>query len=84
MKRSAYLINTSLDEAALAWALREGLIAGAALDVYEREPAVNPDLFGLDNVVLALIWLARPVRRGQPWLNLRQIMSSPCSAESLH
>ena len=57
MKRSAYLINTSrgpvVDEAALAWALREGLIAGAALDVYEREPAVNPDLLGLDNVILA-------------------------------
>jgi glyoxylate reductase len=57
MKRSAYLINTSrgpvVDEAALAWALREGLIAGAALDVYEREPAVNQDLLGLDNVILA-------------------------------
>ena len=56
MKRSAYLINTSrgpvVDEAALAWALKERLIAGAALDVYEEEPKVNPDLMGLENVML--------------------------------
>ena len=57
MRRRAYLVNTSrgpvVDEAALAWALREGLIAGAALDVYEQEPRVHPDLLGLENVVLA-------------------------------
>lgn len=57
MKRAAYLVNTSrgpvVDEEALAWALRERMIAGAALDVYEREPAVHPDLLALDNVVLA-------------------------------
>jgi glyoxylate reductase len=57
MKRSAYIVNTSrgpvVDEDALAWALREGLLAGAALDVYEREPAVHPGLAGLENVVLA-------------------------------
>jgi glyoxylate reductase len=57
MKRRAYLVNTSrgpiIDEAALAWALREGLLAGAALDVYEQEPRVHPDLLALENVVLA-------------------------------
>ena len=56
MKRSAYLVNTArgpvVDEGALAWALRERLIAGAALDVFEREPEVHADLVGLDNVVL--------------------------------
>ena len=57
MKRNAYLVNTSrgpvVDEEALAWALREHLISGAALDVYEREPAVHTDLLPLENVVLA-------------------------------
>ncbi|HSP89777.1 MAG TPA: D-glycerate dehydrogenase [Vicinamibacterales bacterium] len=57
MKRRAYLVNTSrgpvVDEGALAWALRQGLIAGAALDVYEQEPRVHPELIGLENVVLA-------------------------------
>jgi glyoxylate reductase len=57
MKRSAYLINTSrgpvVDEAALAWALQEHLIAGAALDVFEHEPVVPPDLLRLENVLLA-------------------------------
>lgn len=58
MKRSAYLVNTSrgpiVDESALIDALRDGQIAGAALDVYDVEP-VPPDhpLLGLDNVLLA-------------------------------
>ena len=57
MKRSAYLVNTArgaiVDEAALAWALRQGLIAGAGLDVYEHEPTIHPDLLSLENVLLA-------------------------------
>ena len=57
MKRSAYLINTSrgpvVDETALVWALKNRIIAGAALDVYENEPLVHPDLAKLENVVLA-------------------------------
>jgi glyoxylate reductase len=57
MKRTAYLINTArgpvVDEAALAWALNNHLIAGAALDVYEREPEVNAELLTMENVVLA-------------------------------
>ena len=56
MKRSAYLVNTArgpvVEEAALAWALQERLIAGAALDVYENEPAVHPDLLRFENVLL--------------------------------
>jgi glyoxylate reductase len=56
MKRTAYLINTSrgpvVDEAALAWALKERLIAGAALDVYEKEPEIHQGLMSLENVLL--------------------------------
>jgi len=57
MKRSAYLVNASrgpvVDEAALVWALENHLIAGAALDVYEREPALHKGLLSLENVVLS-------------------------------
>jgi glyoxylate reductase len=56
MLASAYLVNTArgpiVDEAALVDALADGMIAGAALDVFEEEPAVHPGLLGLDNVVL--------------------------------
>ena len=56
MKKTAYLINTSrgpvVDEAALAEALKNGVIAGAALDVFEHEPLVHPELLKLDNIVL--------------------------------
>jgi glyoxylate reductase len=56
MKRSAYLINTArgpvVDEESLAWALQQRLIAGAALDVYEQEPKIHPDLLPLENVLL--------------------------------
>jgi glyoxylate reductase len=57
MKRTAYLVNTTrgpvVDETALVWALKNRLIAGAALDVYEREPEVHSELPTLENVVLA-------------------------------
>ena len=57
MKRSAYLINTArgahVHEEALVEALKSGIIAGAALDVYEYEPAISSELLKLPNVVLS-------------------------------
>jgi lactate dehydrogenase-like 2-hydroxyacid dehydrogenase len=56
MSRSAVLVNTArgpiVDEQALVDALRAGEIAGAALDVFEREPEVEEGLLALENVVL--------------------------------
>ena len=57
MKPTAYLINTArgahVDEEALVKALKDGVIAGAAMDVYEHEPHISPALLELDNVVLS-------------------------------
>ena len=56
MKRSAVLVNTArgsvVDEEALVWALGERLIAGAALDVFQREPEVPAALLAFENVLL--------------------------------
>jgi glyoxylate reductase len=56
MKTSAYLINSArgdiVDEAALADALEKGAIAGAGLDVFEKEPKVEPKLLAQKNAVL--------------------------------
>lgn len=56
MKKSSYLINTSrgpvVDEGALVGALQMGVIRGAALDVFENEPALAPGLAALPNVIV--------------------------------
>jgi glyoxylate reductase len=80
MKKSAYLVNTSrgpiVDEEALAWALSEGLLAGAALDVYEREPEVHPDLLKHENVLLAphLGSATRETRTAMAELGVRNVV----------
>lgn len=56
MKTSAYLINTSrgliVNEKALVKALKNGWIRGAAIDVFEREPEIEPELLKLNNIIL--------------------------------
>lgn len=56
MKKGAFLINTArgpvIDEHALAEYLRNGHLGGVGIDVYENEPNVNPELIGMENVVL--------------------------------
>jgi glyoxylate reductase len=56
MKPTAYLVNTSrgqvIDEKALAEALKNKTIRGAAIDVFENEPAIEPGLLELENVIL--------------------------------
>jgi glyoxylate reductase len=69
MKRSAILVNTArgpiIDEEALAWALKERLIAAAALDVYEREPIVHEGLFEWRTSCWRRISAARRARPGR-------------------
>ena len=89
MKRTAYLVNTTrgavVDEAALAWALREHLIAGAALDVFEREPIVHPDLLPLENVILAphLGSATRETRLAMADLAVRNVLAVLTGREAL-
>ncbi len=56
MRQGSFLINTArgdvVDEAALVQALKSGHIAGAGLDVFEREPVVSPELLTMENVTL--------------------------------
>jgi len=56
MKNTAYLVNTSrgpvIDEEALTSALKNGVIKGSAIDVFENEPDITPELKKLDNVIL--------------------------------
>ncbi|MEO6236138.1 MAG: D-glycerate dehydrogenase, partial [Vicinamibacterales bacterium] len=81
MKRSAILVNTArgsaVDEEALAWALNARLIAGAALDVYEREPEVHPALKDHQNVLLAphLGSATRETRTAMAELAVRNVLA---------
>jgi len=81
MKRSALLVNTArgsvVDEDALVWALGERLIAGAALDVYENEPAIHPGLLPFENVILCphLGSATRETRTAMAELAVRNVLA---------
>lgn len=56
MKKGSFLVNTArgsiVDEHALVDSLRDGHLAGAALDVFDNEPSIDPELVGMENVIL--------------------------------
>ena len=56
MKMGSFLVNTArgaiVDERALVGALRSGHLAGVGLDVYDNEPNIDPELIGMENVIL--------------------------------
>ena len=89
MKRSALLINTArgpvVDEEALGWALQERLIAGCALDVYEREPRIHPSLLNLENVVLSphLGSATRDTRTAMAELAVRNVLAVLAGGEPI-
>jgi glyoxylate reductase len=89
MKRSAILVNTArgsiVDEEALAWALGERLIAGAALDVFEREPEIHPALRHHENVLLAphLGSATRETRTAMAELAVRNVLAVLDGSEPL-
>ena len=89
MKRSALLVNTArgtvVDEEALAWALDEHLIAGAALDVFEREPQVHPALLKHERVLLAphIGSATRETRTAMAELAARNVLSVLSGGEAL-
>lgn len=89
MKRSAILVNTArgalVDEEALAWALSEHLIAGAALDVFEREPGDQPALKDFENVLLSphLGSATRETRTAMVELAVRNVLAVLAGDEPL-
>jgi glyoxylate reductase len=89
MKRSAILVNTArgalVDEEALAWALSERLIAGAALDVFEREPADQPAFKDFENVLLCphLGSATRETRTAMAELAVRNVLAVLAGDEPL-
>ena len=89
MKRSAFLVNTGrgsvVDEEALVWALSERLIAGAALDVFEREPEVHPGLKAFENVILVphLGSATRETRTAMAELAVRNVLSVLAGSDPL-
>lgn len=56
MKKGVFLVNTArgpvVDEGDLVDAIRDGKVSGAALDVFDNEPVINPELIGMENVIL--------------------------------
>jgi gluconate 2-dehydrogenase len=82
MKPTATLVNVArggiVDDAALARALADGTIAAAALDVFEGEPKVHPDLMNLENIVLSphIASASRDTRRDMAALAVENVLAA--------
>jgi glyoxylate/hydroxypyruvate/2-ketogluconate reductase len=82
MKPTATLVNIArggiVDDAALARALADGVIGAAALDVFEGEPAVHPDLLNLENIVLSphIASASRDTRRDMAALAVDNVLAA--------
>ncbi|MDR6641554.1 gluconate 2-dehydrogenase [Luteibacter sp. 1214] len=82
MKRTATLVNIArggiVDDAALARALTDGTIASAALDVFEGEPQVHPDLLKIENIVLSphIASASRDTRRDMAALAVDNVLAA--------
>ena len=71
LKPTAYIVNTArgevIDENELARLIETGQIAGAGLDVFEHEPAINPKLLASDRVVACRTWARRRSKAASTW-----------------
>jgi glyoxylate reductase len=82
MKDGAYLVNTArgkvVDESALVEALKKGKLKGAAMDVFENEPDIHPELWGMPNVVLTphIASTVREVRDEMALMAARNIIAA--------
>lgn len=84
MRKGSYLVNTSrgsvVDEHDLVDALRDGHLAGAALDVFDNEPNIDPELIGFENVILtphiaSATWEAREKMGEQAVSSILDVLS---------
>jgi glyoxylate reductase len=89
MKPGSLFINTArgpmVDEYALVTALREGKIAGAGLDVFDAEPDVNPELIGMENVILTphIASATREARQKMGELAVNAILATDTAPQTL-
>lgn len=90
MKKGSFLINTArgpiVDEHDLAESLRSGQLSGAALDVFDNEPNIDPELVGMENVILTphVASATHEAREAMAKLSVDAIISTLSSKEPIN